>query len=320
MTDYTVLSDSTIDSDSILTQSTAFAWRDNPIAITEGAPGAPQVQTAGIADNAITAAKIASNTIGQGDIGSGAIHQSELDTSTGTVSRDSLSLGDLTLPGGSYGFYPQIESDNTGTEVVAQIAVDRISTSWVTNIALARKSGDGVSARQRYINSSPPIDLGDGDVPLFFFAEIDATGKIVSTYAADVPPWLYNGPTNAQPSIVSKVKDDQNRLTLKKMRIQRMIDPVTKRVSDPVAVEVTNDLKNADMGIIPHPFPGAPNDSTIILLDPPETEELLYLHQAGEEIHKLFRDDYLRLDNAPLNRACPVGVVPTRFKWTNTQR
>jgi hypothetical protein len=41
----------------------ALALRDNPIAIAEGAANAPRVQTAGIANSAVTADKIASNAV-----------------------------------------------------------------------------------------------------------------------------------------------------------------------------------------------------------------------------------------------------------------
>lgn len=60
MTTYTVLSDAELAQDKPITQAKMRALRDNPIAITEGASGAPQIQTAAIADGAITAAKLAS--------------------------------------------------------------------------------------------------------------------------------------------------------------------------------------------------------------------------------------------------------------------
>jgi hypothetical protein len=41
----------------------ALALRDNPVAIAEGAANAPRVQTAGIANSAVTADKIASNAV-----------------------------------------------------------------------------------------------------------------------------------------------------------------------------------------------------------------------------------------------------------------
>jgi len=57
VTTYTAIPDSDIDPDSPITTSLMTLVRDNPIAITEGASGAPKVQTAGITDGAITDAK-----------------------------------------------------------------------------------------------------------------------------------------------------------------------------------------------------------------------------------------------------------------------
>lgn len=42
------LADSALDPDAPLTSELAYAWRDNPIAITEGAAGAPRIQYAAI--------------------------------------------------------------------------------------------------------------------------------------------------------------------------------------------------------------------------------------------------------------------------------
>ena len=43
MADYTDISDSAVDPDAPLTSELAYAWRDNPIAIAEGALGAPRI-------------------------------------------------------------------------------------------------------------------------------------------------------------------------------------------------------------------------------------------------------------------------------------
>jgi hypothetical protein len=43
MTTYTAITDAEIDQDSPLTETLATKWRDNPIAITEGAAGAPRI-------------------------------------------------------------------------------------------------------------------------------------------------------------------------------------------------------------------------------------------------------------------------------------
>jgi len=59
MTAYNAIADSDIDPESPGTTTLFTRLRDNPIAITEGSSGAPNIQTAGIANNAVTTAKLA---------------------------------------------------------------------------------------------------------------------------------------------------------------------------------------------------------------------------------------------------------------------
>jgi len=63
MADWTDITNAALDGDSPGTQVLFEALRDNPIAIAEGAPGAPKIQTAGIANSAITNDKILDGTI-----------------------------------------------------------------------------------------------------------------------------------------------------------------------------------------------------------------------------------------------------------------
>lgn len=44
MADWVTINDSQVDPDAPLTSELAYAWRDNPVAIAEGAAGAPRVQ------------------------------------------------------------------------------------------------------------------------------------------------------------------------------------------------------------------------------------------------------------------------------------
>ena len=49
--------------------------------------------------------------------------------------------------------------------------------------------------QQRYVTSSPPYDMGDGEAAGFLFALVDQNGDVKSHYFAEDPPWAYNGPT-----------------------------------------------------------------------------------------------------------------------------
>jgi len=58
MTTYTAIADTEIDQDSPVTETLWTKMRDNPIAITEGASGAPKIQTPAINDAAVTQVKL----------------------------------------------------------------------------------------------------------------------------------------------------------------------------------------------------------------------------------------------------------------------
>lgn len=54
MADWTNIVDSALDPDAPVTSELAYAWRDNPIAIAEGAVGAPRVTAQGIKSIAVS--------------------------------------------------------------------------------------------------------------------------------------------------------------------------------------------------------------------------------------------------------------------------
>lgn len=64
MTTFTNISDEVLEPGKPIRSVDALALRDNPVAIAAGAANAPRVQTAAIADNAVSPAKILSPTAG----------------------------------------------------------------------------------------------------------------------------------------------------------------------------------------------------------------------------------------------------------------
>lgn len=62
MADYNAILNAEIEPEKPVTTSLMNRLRDNPIAISEGAAGAPRIQTAAIANGAVTAAKLATGT------------------------------------------------------------------------------------------------------------------------------------------------------------------------------------------------------------------------------------------------------------------
>ena len=82
--------------------------------------------------------------------------------------------------------------------------------------------------------------------------------------------------------------------------------------------EITQDIKNADMNVVNHPYQG--NDltgDTIIMLDPNSdfSHKLLALHNAGESISDLLTDGDILFDNTALNRTMPQGVISVTPRW-----
>jgi hypothetical protein len=277
-----------------------------------------------------------SNNIDQDDIASSAIGQGELITTTDIVSTSSLSLVNLTFAGGSYGFYPQLR-ETSPANADAQMAFGAtMGASYVTNIAMKVVTSGSVFAQQRYIQASPPYDLGDGEIPLFIFAVVNAAGNIESVGTSPDPVWANNGPTNIRADRLDKAsgRKFKNVLDLPPGLANPQKAPPQARVGhfrdlaefmktpDYKEIEVTAAFKNADINLIPHPF--IANDltgKTIVLLDPvsPIIEELLLLHESGESVNELLHEGYFNIDaTTPKAIHGPPGVQIVSVDWKNT--
>ena len=124
------------------------------------------------ADNSVTEAKLASK----------AVSQAKLKTSQGSVSTTSPALENLTLPGGEYGFYPQVNGN-----VTAHIAAFPVTYAYTTNIALnVSVAGWTAYAQQRYVTSS-------GEVFWIFILRDKITKEVKSMYQAPDHPCFGNG-------------------------------------------------------------------------------------------------------------------------------
>jgi hypothetical protein len=249
--------------------------------------------------------------------------QAGLKSTTGDVSVAGGAGGNLTLPGGAYGFYPQLFANSGGTvttAVMSETAIGVTSTSAVTNIYLAASTQQG-NARQQYIQASPPYNLGNGDIPLFVFAWVDSLGNIKASYVAPEPPWAYNGPTDIRADYYRDGKGFQKpRLTQQQkldLRDETKRDALLEALASAEDVEITHAVKNADMGLIPHPFLfNNLAGTSVVLLDPVGAfcERLRILHRHGEHIPSLL--NAVAIDNTPLSCNTPTGVIACtgRFK------
>ena len=312
MTAYTTITDATLTAGKPGTQAVFRALRDNAIAITEGAGGAPPVQTAAIAALAITEAKLAAASVSQGKLkttqGSG--------TTGGAI---------ILLPGGEYGFHPTMSKAGNGTYVLHYTDGATFSQYGTDNSAVAalfvKGDGNGGNWQQRYVQASRPYNLGDGEIPLFIFAIMNSDGTIHSTYVAPEAPWHNNGPTSIRPDMVIGGRGFQRRreilaefgsikaallsgLTRAQVLDRLATDPMVDR-------EVTQAIKNADMPLLPHPFVGNNlTGKTAVLLDPvsPLMTRLLGVHESGESVTEVVHG-WLTIGNTALVRSGPPGVM-----------
>lgn len=318
MTTYTAIADADIDPESPGTTTLFTRLRDNPIAITEKASGAPV-----LANDYIVQDMVSASTIGQ----------AELKTTNSAISTSSDAL--MTLPGGQYGFYPQIKaSDGTaqyGATIGGAASNTAPGTSYATRIVLRAVGGGSIFAQQRYIQASPPYDLGDGEISRFVFVEVHkSTGDVISVYSAQEAPWHYNGPTDIRGKALQDIhgqivkargrKDMSGMITFEEAMsdnagLQEYMDAFKE--APMIYEEITQEIKNKDMQEIPRPMEPK-TDTEIILLDPVcnNMGKLAEMCEAHDEfnLNQLLHDGRFNINNTVLSRATPPGVTAHSFK------
>lgn len=302
-----------------------------------------------------------SGDITQAAVASSAIGQGELKTTTGNVSVTSSGLNDhafarRSLPGGQYGFLPEFDapggvaagnqdaagayhgwSDAASTHytldgdiIEIQVASSFTDPSAATVMLYARDGNNNNTtasrATQRYVQSSPPYDLGDGECGLFVEVAVLSNGLIGGWYVAPDPMWANNGPTDIRPDYIDR-KTGKNYKRIRRPVLARadliegrcdMADYIAAQKEASVEeVEVTHALKNTDMDVIPHSW-GSHNRGTICLLDPVNTHDLLMLHESGEDVGDLIHKGYIQI-GGEVKRKGPPGVVPVTYKWRKTR-
>ena len=254
----------------------------------------------------------------------------------------------FTLTGGEYTFWPIIRMDSTSgaaNSAVHILGVYQINASWLMTAAtlgttltaratLVTADANNVEAQFRYFQSSPPYDLGDGEVPFFIWMTINnSTGRPVSMSMAEDPPWANNGPTRvAVDGLDGRGDPLVRRRKPLPYRIRAALDDPALRdellaaISNPEyeLVPLTQTIKQADMPIFPHPQ--MDNDITgksLIMLDPVSgmMQDLAGLHRemsdadTGESVATLISADYIRFDNTALTRSTPPGVIAVAPRW-----
>lgn len=267
------------------------------------------------------------------------VSQGDLNTSTGTFSLGSVggstfntvtgggsnlfiaaNTSCLTAPGGEYGYFPQSKA-SSAVQAGGWFLFSN-STGYITGLLpfqFNATPGSTMYGQQRYVTSSPPFDLGDGEAGGFFFALVNRDGDLVGHYMADVPPWAYNGPTKICAHRICSQTGMKFRNIKKRLSIEEIMDGAEPEI---VEEAITQKIKNADMNLIPHPFGGAPEGMSIVLLDPMEERiRRLVRHQnlGGEEdVMDALQRGLIGVDQDTVKRAGPDGVPVHKLKFKRT--
>ena len=135
------------------------------------------------------------------------ISQAKLKTSQGSVSSAVAYAVNLTLPGGEYGFYPQVKIETSGNACSFALASSFPSLTYVTNIGILPGADVTGYAQQRYVTSS-------GEIFWIFilrvavdYTETGADGELVEHKAGDILS-MYQAPDHpcfgngGKPSVV----------------------------------------------------------------------------------------------------------------------
>lgn len=289
-----------------------------------------------------TISSIAAGSIGQTEIGASAVGQGELKSTTGDITRGNGGYTLSTGPGGQYGFWPTIK---TGVSASGHFNVSPVTDHYVSagsyygspesrplgstlgttslqrfqlnNTTQYGGTNPGtLTVTQRYMQSSPPYDMGDGQVHGFIYALIDNnTSGIISMWQAADPPWANNGKTD----IASVFTDKKGVNHRKFQQMKRMKDLTSVQKKDYLMgnfdmkigkermIPITNEFKNSDMEEVPNPYTG--HDSakeSVVLLDPMSTlvERVMLAKSDGEStiLDDVFHKEFAVIDNVVMSK------------------
>lgn len=246
MATYSAVGSTEKDADSPITVSLIDKLDQNPEAMIEGASGAPRIQTAAYDTGSVDSAAIATDAVDSAEIAAGAVAQGELSTANSDhdlTSLASVSPQDTSTSAGLYalsvcvttGSAPnqsnthRVGADYSGGDV---IAFEGTTRSGVTG------ANDDAAFRVRYVQSSPPYDMGDGDVPLFVCLAVKkGSGEIHAISSAPDPVWKNNGPTILAPDGTDRFGDayrwaDRRLARELKGEAQALVRDLRRRLSD----------------------------------------------------------------------------------------
>ena len=253
----------------------------------------------------------------------------------------------LTLNASLFAFDPVMKwIDNGGSPDNVELIAYRSTSTTLARIAVVNLNASsgilatpGVTISLTRVDSSPPWDIGDGEIPFFIFVEIDSNGRPIYISSSANPPWdMYNLAENiVKRKMTDKELSDTYGINSSDLGMGRkyslkrsLIDRESGTFEDTV-IEVGKSFKNKHMSENASPFKYnkifrkeggevSSSGNTIVLIDPCETIALLELYKGGYSINDFILNGDLEIANTPIvGRLSPhedIKIVPLKWKKT----
>lgn len=298
------------------------------------------------------------NSVDENTIDANSIHTSELatDDDDASFSIAVYQVDTQVVSGGRYSFWPQTEVLNDpsggGTErsFFGAGGDENGAIGLNTYISFTNHSTSGATgtqfgfARNRFVDSSAPWNMGHGDIALFIFLRVNEAGVVTGGTCCPAPVWGYNGPTILTPKRKSAILNPETGEKIGQRKYIEIANPEQGLILPPwrggdpalwdeeaaeayanpemVEVEIDHTIKNMDMAKIPHPFMSLSETDTVVLIDPcsPIVDSLAALrkNQPEEKITELFRNGDLEITDEVVGCNAPEGVIIKGARWKLT--
>lgn len=345
--------DTDIDEESPIKESLVTALRDNVKEMFDGDAGAPKLVNAAIKvndidgdvinDDEILRPQIVDGSITERAISNNQIDRSLLNTTllTLTVSQavalppngQTFNLGSVIGPrmlGYFTRYNPRIGGDfykfrmgkKRGSIFSFGTDLDLLQHAWfwVSGVAVGTSI---IEINVLYMTSSPPWNLGNGDIPLFMFAMIDKDKNIKGFSACIDPPWGQNEKVFKKPDGKKFIKEFLDLDKAKKDRkyyddFRKKLDAQETVMGDNfLEIEYTQPVKNRFKDLLPVHFGHVPEDHSVIIIDPVSDfcEDLKLLADAGENIAELFNEGQIVIKDKLQGVNTPANIEAYKADW-----
>ena len=289
------------------------AIKENITAVPEKAAGAPV---------------LANNYVVQAMINAAAVGQGQLKTTTASGSTG-LGGTSYSLTGGTYSWWTASSTPGDTGEFYG-FGGGNTAAGVIGLFPVITTTGPTFHVDERYVQASPPYNLGHGDIAQFFYVMVGSDGAVRAVSVGADPTWAYHGQTDIRPERYDRSGKAFRRYRMlgaeplrEALRSQETLRRFMAGELQPdlVELEITHEIKNRDMNAHPHPWSATPLPAgcSVVLLDPTSSIvdrlALICTEENARRGVELVEQGYLSIGNTPLEMNSPTGVMPVAVSW-----